>query len=166
MAIDTNTGVTLRHELRPGDIGWVVERHGLLYADEFGWDIQFEAVVAEIVAAIVQGFDPARERYWIAERDGTRIGCVFLEAGTGTVAKLRLLLVEPEARGLGLGTQLVAECIQFARATGYPHITLWTMHVLVTARHTYERAGFRLVASEPGHYFGHDLVSETWQLEL
>ncbi|MGH9174734.1 MAG: GNAT family N-acetyltransferase, partial [Vicinamibacterales bacterium] len=166
MAIDTGTSLTLRHELQPGDIGWVVGRHGVLYADEFGWDISFEGVVAEIVATIVQGFDPASERCWITERGGRRVGCVFLEAGRGRVAKLRLLLVEPDARGLGLGTRLVDECVQFARAAGYLRITLWTMHVLVAARQIYERAGFRLVASEPGAYFGHDLISETWELEL
>ena len=166
MATDTTTGITLRHELHPGDIGWVVERHGLLYAAEFGWDIQFEAIVAEIIGGFVQTLDPARERCWIAERDGQRVGCVFLVAGTGTVAKLRLTLVEPDARGLGLGKRLVDACIQFARATGYTGITLWTMNVLVTARHIYEQAGFRLVAGEPGRYFGHDLVSETWELAL
>ena len=166
MTIETDTHLTLRHDLQPGDLGWVVERHGVLYAEEFGWDVTFEGVVAEIVAGIIAGFDPARERCWIAERDGRRVGCVFLEAGSETVAKLRLLLVEPEARGLGLGSRLVDECIQFARAAGYTTITLWTMHVLVAARRIYERAGFRLVAGEPGSHFGHDLVSETWELEL
>ena len=166
MAVETASGVTFRHQLLPGDIGWVVERHGLLYAEEFGWNIDFEAVVAGIVAGVVQTFDPARERCWIAERNGKRVGCVFLEAGAGTTAKLRLLLVEPEARGLGLGKRLVDECVQFARAAGYSQITLWTMHVLATARHVYEQAGFRLVGGEPGHFFGHDLVSETWELDL
>lgn len=166
MTTDADTNVTLRHDLRSGDIGWVVERHGLLYADEFGWDIQFEAVVAEIIGGFVQWFDPARERCWIAERDGQRAGCVFLVAGGGTVAKLRLLLVEPDARGLGLGKRLVDECVQFAHATGYTQVTLWTMHVLTAARHIYEQAGFRQVAGEPGRHFGHDLVSETWVLDL
>lgn len=163
---DTCTDVTLRHDLRTGDIGWVVERHGVLYAGEFGWDTQFEAVVAEIIGGFVRSFDPTRERCWIAERDGRRVGCIFLVSGSDTIAKLRLTVVEPEARGLGLGKRLVDECVQFARATGYTGITLWTMNVLVTARHIYEQAGFRLVAEEPGRHFGHDLVSETWELEL
>ncbi|HEX5164393.1 MAG TPA: GNAT family N-acetyltransferase [Thermomicrobiales bacterium] len=163
MAVD---GMTLRNDLRTGDLGWIVERHGVLYADEFGWNIEFEAVVAEIIGHVVTGFDPSRERAWIAERDGRRLGSIFLEAGTGTTAKLRLMLVEPDARGLGLGTWLVDECVQFAREAGYSGITLWTMHVLVAARHIYERAGFQLVAAEPGHYFGNDLVSETWEIGL
>jgi GNAT superfamily N-acetyltransferase len=160
------TGITLRNELRSGDIGWIVERHGLLYAEEFGWNIEFEAVVAEIIGDLVSGFNPARERGWIAERAGQRLGCVFLEASTESIAKLRLLLVEPDARGLGLGTRLVDECVQFARVAGYSQVTLWTMHVLTAARHIYEQAGFRLVAGEAGRHFGHDLVSETWVLDL
>jgi len=160
------TNVTLRTDLRSGDLGWIVERHGLLYAEEFGWNIEFEAVVAEIIGDLVSGFDPARERGWIAERGGQRLGCVFLESSTESVAKLRLLLVEPDARGIGLGTRLVNECIQFARDAGYSQVTLWTMHVLIAARHIYEQAGFRLVAGEAGRHFGHDLVSETWVLDL
>ena len=166
MAPDSDTNVTLRHDLRAGDLGWVVERHGLLYTDEFDWNIEFEAVVAEIIGGLVPSFDPARECCWIAERDGRRVGCVFLVSGGGTVAKLRLLLVEPDARGLGLGKRLVDACVQFARAAGYTQITLWTMHVLTAARHIYEQAGFRLVDGEPGRHFGHDLVSETWVLDL
>ena len=166
MAIDTRTGVRLRHELQTGDIGWVVERHGVLYAREFGWDIQFEAVVAEIIGTLAQRFDPDRERCWIAERDGRRVGSIFLQNGGGKTAKLRLMLVEPDLRGLGLGKLLVDACVRFARAAGYTRITLWTMNVLVTARHIYAQAGFRLVATEPGRYFGQDLVSETWELDL
>jgi GNAT superfamily N-acetyltransferase len=160
------TDVTMRNELRSGDLGWIVERHGLLYADEFGWNIEFEAVVAEIVGDLVSGFDPARERGWIAERAGRRLGCVFLENSTETTAKLRLMLVEPDARGSGLGKRLVAECVAFAREAGYESITLWTMSALVTARHIYRQAGFQLVGEEPGCYFGHEMVSETWLLNL
>jgi GNAT superfamily N-acetyltransferase len=166
MAIEKPNGITIRNDLRTGDLGWIVERHGVLYAEEFGWNIEFEAVVAEIIGQIVTGVDPTRERAWIAERDGRRLGCIFLEAGTGTTAKLRLMLVEPDARGLGLGKWLVDECVQFARTAGYSAITLWTMHVLVTARHIYEQAGFRLTAAEPGRYFGNDLISETWEMAL
>ena len=161
-----HTDVTLRNELQSGDLGWIVERHGLLYDAEFGWNIEFEAVVAEIIGNLVSGFDPARERGWIAERDGRRLGCVFLEAHTETTAKLRLMLVEPDARGVGLGKRLVSECVAFAREAGYETITLWTMSVLVTARHIYAQAGFRLVGEEPGCYFGHEMVSETWELNL
>jgi DNA-binding MarR family transcriptional regulator/GNAT superfamily N-acetyltransferase len=150
----------------PGDMGWVVYRHGLLYAREYGWDNTFEALVARIVADFVDKFNPARERCWIAEMDGEIIGSVFVVQLDETTAKLRLLLVEPKARGLGLGTRLVEECIRFARRTGYKKLTLWTNSILLGARHIYHKTGFKIVAQENHHSFGHDLVSETWELEL
>ncbi|MDQ0468083.1 bifunctional helix-turn-helix transcriptional regulator/GNAT family N-acetyltransferase [Labrys wisconsinensis] len=156
---------TLRSH-RPGDIGWVVERHGALYAQEYGWDERFEALVAEIAAGFIKTFDPARERCWIAERAGRRVGSVFLVRERDAVAKLRLLLVDPAARGLGLGQRLVAECIAFARQAGYGRLTLWTQRNLDAARHIYAKAGFRMVHSEPYQGIGRDLVSEIWDLDL
>jgi DNA-binding MarR family transcriptional regulator/N-acetylglutamate synthase-like GNAT family acetyltransferase len=151
---------------RPGDLGWIVSRHGALYAEEFGWSQEFEAFVAEIAAKFIRDFDAARECCWIAERDGERVGSVALVAHSRRIAKLRLLLVEPAARGLGIGRRLVDECIGFARRSGYREIALWTTDILDAARAIYRRAGFRLVSQERHHSFGHDLVGEDWRLKL
>lgn len=158
----------------PGDIGWIVERHGALYASEYGWDAGFEALVARIGADFLERLDPRREACWVAERDGRRLGSVMLvrarDEASGQpladVAQLRLLLVEPAARGAGLGARLVAECERFARDAGYRRIRLWTNSVLVAARAIYVRAGYELVASEAHHSFGHDLVGEVWEKTL
>ena len=159
--------VRVRRAGRAGDLGWVVMAHGEIYHRQFGWDTGFEALVARIVADHAAGHDPAREAAWIAEVDGARAGCVFLVAGDdpGT-ARLRILLVDPAARGLGIGTRLVGECLAFARAAGYERVTLWTNDVLVAARRIYQGFGFVLTDEEQHHSFGHDLVGQNWELDL
>jgi GNAT superfamily N-acetyltransferase len=151
---------------QPGDIGWAVQKHGELYAREYGFDESFEALAAEIGAKFLKEFDAKKERAWIAEKDGENVGCVFLVRQSDEVAKLRMLLVDPKARGLGIGKRLVEECIRFARNRGYRKITLWTNDVLVTACYIYNQCGFKLVAEERHHSFGHELVGQTWELDL
>ena len=151
---------------RPGDYGWVVERHGAIYAEEYGWDATFEALVAEIVAAYIRNLKPGREGCWIAEKDGERAGCVFLVEKSKTVGKLRLLLVEPNARGAGIGKRLVHECILRARAAGYAKLVLWTQANLHAAHRIYKQAGFRLVKEERHESFGKSLTGQYWELDL
>ena len=153
-------------EPRVGDMGWVVHRQAVLYATEYGWTSEFEALVAEIVAAFIRDFDPKRERCWIAERDGEIVGSVFLVKGGRNIGKLRLLYVERSARGLGIGAALVNACIEEARRTGCKKLVLWTNDILVSARKLYEAAGFRLVGEKPHHSFGKDLVAQDWELTL
>jgi DNA-binding MarR family transcriptional regulator/N-acetylglutamate synthase-like GNAT family acetyltransferase len=151
---------------RPGDFGWIVARHAVVYAQEFGWTEPFEGVCAQIVADFASKQDPQHERGWIAEIDGRNVGCVMLVKDKPEVARLRLLFVEPSARGLGIGRQLTGECVRFARQSGYRRITLWTHSVLTAARHIYAEAGFQLTSSEPRRSFGQDVVSEHWDLTL
>jgi DNA-binding MarR family transcriptional regulator/N-acetylglutamate synthase-like GNAT family acetyltransferase len=152
--------------LGPGDLGWVIQRHGAIYWDELAWDADFEALVARVVADYHAARTPGRDSAWIAEVDGARAGCVFCCQRDEATAQLRLLLVEPWARGLGLGTRLVDECLAFAAAAGYPKVVLWTNDVLVSARRIYEAAGFELVEQDEHHSFGHDLVGQSWEIDL
>jgi DNA-binding MarR family transcriptional regulator/GNAT superfamily N-acetyltransferase len=151
---------------RPGDMGWVTSANASLYAQEYGWDISYEALVARITADFIENFDPKRERCWIAEMDGERVGSVFVVRKTDAIAKLRLLIIDPKARGLGLGKRLVDECLRFAKEAGYKSMTLWTQASLLAARGIYARAGFKCTAAEPNHAFGVDLVSETWDIDF
>jgi DNA-binding MarR family transcriptional regulator/GNAT superfamily N-acetyltransferase len=150
----------------PGDMGWVTSAHGAIYAAEYGWDMRFEALVGNITAEFIENFDAKRERCWIAELDGERVGSVFVVRKSDEIAKLRLLILDPKARGRGLGRRLVEECLRFAKTAGYSSMTLWTQSILIAARGIYERAGFRLVATEPHHSFGADLIGETWERDL
>jgi DNA-binding MarR family transcriptional regulator/GNAT superfamily N-acetyltransferase len=164
-AEETADDIILR-EPKPGDLGWIVARHATLYQEEYGWAGNFEGLCAQIVADYAAKFDPKRERCWIAEMDGENVGSVFLVKDSDETARIRLLLVDPIARGRGLGTRLTDECVRFARACGYRGITLWTHSVLVPARHIYAKAGFTLTSSEKKKSFGKDVVSEIWDLKL
>ena len=161
----TDTSLILRpHQM--SDIGWIIYRHAGLYSEEHGWDETFEALTAEILSEFIKNYDPKYERAWMAECNGEVVGCVFITKGSETIAKLRLLLVEPRVRGIGLGKRLVDECIRFSRRAGYEKITLYTNNVLTAARHIYKKAGFRMVREWPHHSYGHDLVGEDWELSL
>jgi GNAT superfamily N-acetyltransferase len=162
----TEREATIRALGEPGDLGWVVMAHGEVYAQEFGWDTTFEALVARIVADFAAAHDSTREAAWIAEVDGERVGCVFCVANDEATAQLRILLVHPNGRGLGLGARLVDECVEFARDAGYERIVLWTNHPLVAARHIYLAFGFVLTDEEPHQSFGADLVGQTFELDL
>jgi GNAT superfamily N-acetyltransferase len=163
--MDTNH-IEIRPVGRPGDLGWVIGQHGEIYAEEFGWDASFEALVARIVANFAADHDPVREAGWIAETDGRRVGCVFCVAADRDTAQLRILLVEPDARGSGIGGRLVDTCVAFARDAGYARMRLWTNHPLAAAARVYRSRGFRLVSEEPHHSFGVDLVGQDYRLDL
>lgn len=158
--------MTIRRLGTPGDLGWVVMAHGELYAREFGWDASFEALVAKIVADYATSHDDVREAAWIAESDGRRVGCVFCVAADEQTAQLRILLVDPSARGRGLGARLVDECLSFARGAGYKRVKLWTNHPLVAARQVHLSRGFTLTQEEPHHSFGADLIGQVYELDL
>jgi DNA-binding MarR family transcriptional regulator/N-acetylglutamate synthase-like GNAT family acetyltransferase len=163
---DAKPSYTLR-DPQAGDFGWIISRHAELYLQEYGWGEPFEGLCAQIVADFVNNFDAERERCWIAESNGENVGCVMLvKDDQPRVARIRLLLVDPKGRGLGLGAKLIDECVRFARAAGYAKITLWTHSVLTAARHVYEKAGFTLTSSEPRHTWGKDVVAEFWDLDL
>lgn len=162
---DPTQPFVIRHH-RPGDMGWVVHRHGVLYSEEYGWDERFEALVAGVVSQFIKNFDPERERCWIAEREGEIVGSIFCVAKNKTTAQLRLLLVEPSARGLGIGARLVDEVIRFARHAGYKRLELWTQRNLTSARKIYRAAGFEITGTEGHEYFGVPLQAESWGMEL
>lgn len=166
MTIEVGPRVVIRDELKPGDLGWVIGRHGALYASEYDWTIEFEVLVAGIATAFFAAHDPAREHGWYAELEGRTVGCVFLVRVDDRVAKLRMLIVEPEARGFGIGRALIATCLAFARAAGYETVTLWTKSTLLPARKLYVDFGFELVESTPNTEFGHTANDETWILRL
>ena len=157
--------ITLRDPI-PGDYGWIIHKQGLLYANEYGWDISFEALLAEIIGKFSKEFVPGREKCWVAVRGEEVVGSVFIVRQDDTTAKLRLLYVDAAVRGQGSGKRLVHECIEFARSAGYQHMVLWTNDILTTARHIYETAGFKLIEQEAHHSFGKDLVGQNWQLDL
>ena len=163
---DEERRVVVRPADRPGDLGWVVMAHGEVYSEQFGWDGDFEALVARIVADYADDHDPRREAAWIAEVDGEPVGCVLCVRKDDDTAQLRILLVDPAARGLGIGARLVGECLTFARRAGYKRIVLWTNDVLTAARRIYQAAGFRLTSEEPHRSFGRELTSQTWQLDF
>lgn len=163
---ESGPAVAIRGLGEPGDLGWVVMAHGEIYAEEFGWDTTFEALVARIVADFAGGHDERREGAWIAECDGRRVGCVFCVAADDTTAQLRILLVHPDGRGGGVGRRLVARCVEFARSAGYKRMRLWTNHPLVAARAIYLEYGFRLTEEESHRSFGVDLVGQTYELDL
>ncbi len=161
----TTPTVTLRPP-QPGDYGWVISRHGSVYAREYGWDVSFEALVADLVADFIRSHDPARERCWIADLGGEPVGSIFCTRKDDETAKLRMLILDPKARGLGVGALLVDACMGYARETGYRRMTLWTNDILIAARELYAGRGWVMTAAEPVHAFGHDMVSETWEVSL